>query len=391
LIRVAWYSALVLATLTVLVLLWQFSIAVVMFLLSLAVAAAFRPIVESLVQRGLRENIALTISFGSVFSVLIALILVTSEPLLADLQQVIDDLFMAYGWVKNLWLQDQTPLLTNFVVELPPTRELYDALIGTDSSLAVQAVFGAAESTFGFLGRLAIVVALSLYWSAGHVRFERLWLSLLPVENRAQARKIWQDIEYGVGAYLRREITLSVLSGVCLWLGYLILDVKYPVLLAVTGAFARIIPWLGPFSGVIFPILVGSGLGGWASLAAAGFTLLVFILLEMTLGRRIFPHQRYGSLLLVIVVFALVDSFGLPGAVLAPMLAVALQILLNNLIQIHAAETNGLPTRSLADLREKMETIKQMSADLGQACSSETANLAARLENLIEKGLTIER
>ena len=42
--KIAWYVALVLITLTGLLLLWQFSTAVVIFLLSLALAAAFRPL-----------------------------------------------------------------------------------------------------------------------------------------------------------------------------------------------------------------------------------------------------------------------------------------------------------------------------------------------------------
>jgi predicted PurR-regulated permease PerM len=57
-IRVAWIAALVLVTLTVLLLLWQFSEAVVMFLISLAVAAAFRPMIETLSQRFVRKGLA---------------------------------------------------------------------------------------------------------------------------------------------------------------------------------------------------------------------------------------------------------------------------------------------------------------------------------------------
>jgi predicted PurR-regulated permease PerM len=82
-------------------------------------------------------------------------------------------------------------------------------------------------------------------------------------------RKIWQAIETGIGAYIRREFILSVFSGLCLWAGYLLLGTNYPVLLALIGAFARLIPWFGPLLVLIFPVLAGSALGLWASLAAA--------------------------------------------------------------------------------------------------------------------------
>ena len=390
-IRVAWVAALVLITLTVLVLLWQFNVAVVMFFLSLAAAAAFRPIIEALNQRVSQRGLALVITLGIVVIGVVAFMTVVTGPLINDIQRAVEDLLKTYERTKNTWEHAQFPVVVNLAGQLPPAQVLSDGLIGEDSRQAVQAIFGAAEGTFEFLGRLAIVVALSLYWSAGHIHFERLWLSLLPVESRAQARRTWQAIEIGIGAYLRREFTLSAVFGICLWIGYLVLGVKYPALLALVGALARLIPWLGPILIVMFPILVGSTLGGWAGLAAAVYTLLVLILLEKTLGARIFPRQRYNSLLLVMLMLALADSFGLLGAILAPMLAVAIRILFDNLMPVLALNSNGTQDRTYTGLLERMGLIKQMTARQDGPYASETASLTARLEQLLEKSLSIEQ
>ncbi len=389
-IRVAGYATLVLLTLTVLVLLWQFSVAVVLFLLSLAVAAAFRPLIDALSRGGLRREFSLAISFGLVFAILAALFVAASGPLIADLQQATDDLLMNYERIKKVWQQDQDPLLSNLSDQLPATQDLYDALTGDGSSQAIQAIFGAAEGTFAFLARLAIVLALSLYWSADQVRFERLWLSLLPVEGRARARAMWHDIESGVGASLRREATLSILGGVCLWLGYLALGIRYATLLALIGALARMIPWLGSVLVVVFPLIAGSKFGLGAGLAAAAYTLLALTLLETTLGTKLFARQRTSSLLLVIVVIVLADSYGLLGAILAPILVVAIQTLFYHLLPRYATATNGTQASTLADLQEKMDRINQLAAALEGPHASESANLAARLEQLLEKSLPPE-
>ena len=103
-IRVAWVAVLVLTTLTVLVLLWQFSGAVVMFLLSLAVAAALRPIIETLSQRVPQKGLAQLIPFALVIIAFIALIFIVTGPLIANLQQATDDLFVVYGQFKNILL-----------------------------------------------------------------------------------------------------------------------------------------------------------------------------------------------------------------------------------------------------------------------------------------------
>jgi hypothetical protein len=83
-------------------------------------------------------------------------------------------------------------------------------------------------------------------------------------------------------------------------------------------------------------------------------------------------RQRYGSLVLVIVMFALADSFGVLGAALAPMLAVALQILFQNLLPMHTLVTNGTSDRSYTGLYEKMESIKQMATALDSPQATET-------------------
>jgi predicted PurR-regulated permease PerM len=179
-------------------------------------------------------------------------------------------------------------------------------------------------------------------------------------------------------------VTLSVLCGVCLWAGYLALGINYPILLALAGALGRLIPWLGPALVVSLPAIAGSVFGIWGSLAAVTSTFLTLNLLERTLGTWFFPRQRTSSLLLMSIMIALADSRGFLGVVLAAVLAVAIQILVNNLLPVYAMDNGGqaLTTR---DLQEKMESVQQMIATLDGPEATETANLASRLIHLIEK------
>lgn len=371
-IRVAWYTALILASLTVLVILWQFSGAVVMFLLSLAVAAAYRPLVEWLRQRGIRSGIAIAAAISIVVLTLLALLAAAAGPLVADLRLATDDAMVAYENFRNRWLPSTSPLYAPAVDE-------------QESSFLLGAVFGVAEGTVEFFAHLAIVLVLSIYWSIDQVRFERLWLSLLPVEQRARARSIWLEIEAGVGAYIRREVTLSVIGGLCLWLGYLLLGVKYAMLFAFLGAAARLIPWVGPVLVVFSLFLFGGETGGWSGPLAAVYTASILSLLETTVGSRIFSRQRYSSLFLVVLVTALADSFGLLGAVLAPILAVAVQILVKSLLPVNNVSTHGESLTTLADLRTRLGEIRGLANTLELADAAGPASLISRLERLLEK------
>jgi predicted PurR-regulated permease PerM len=101
--------------------------------------------------------------------------------------------------------------------QLPPSQELFGSLVNEDG---FQGLMGITTNLFGFFASLASILILSLYWSADSIHFERLLLSLIPVDKRPTARRIWRGIDKGIGAYIRSEFIQSMLAGLLLWLGY---------------------------------------------------------------------------------------------------------------------------------------------------------------------------
>ena len=109
-----------------------------------------------------------------------------------------------------------------------------------------QQVLGVSFSIFELAANLLIIAVLSIYWSANQHRFERLWLSLLPIEERIWARELWRRIESEVGRYMASEILQSILAGVLLAVLLRISGFPYPGVVAILAALAWLIPWVGP-------------------------------------------------------------------------------------------------------------------------------------------------
>lgn len=82
-------------------------------------------------------------------------------------------------------------------------------------------------------------------------------LSLLAVGQRNQARRIWQAIESGAGAYLRSEIVQSFVGIVLLYIGYQLIGLPYPSLLALLGGMAWLVPLVGVLLTAIPVLAVG--------------------------------------------------------------------------------------------------------------------------------------
>jgi predicted PurR-regulated permease PerM len=139
----------------------------------------------------------------------------------------------AASWQERLW------------ASLPPIEEL-DALVSESSTTTLLwGLFGITQGIVNVLAQLLVAIALSIYWTADQLHFERLWLSLLPPQQRIRARHLWRTLEGSIGAYLRSEVLQSLLVGALLTAGFYAMGLSYPFLLATLAAISWFIPLIG--------------------------------------------------------------------------------------------------------------------------------------------------
>ena len=364
-IRVIRYTTISIITLVALLLLWQFSVAIVLFLLSLAVAAALRPLISSIMGRNISKRLALGMVYFLIVAPIIGSLFLMGPLFLEDLQTASDDFIANYDRAKTEWPQSGTLFQKALAEQLPPSAEFYQALTSEEGIPALQGIFGIAQNFFTILGRLAIVIVLSLYWSVDQLRFERLGLSLLPAEYHSKALHAWRSIEAGVGAYLRSEIVQSVLAGLLLWTIYSTLGIRYPTLLALWGAVARLIPWFGALIAVLPALFIAIGSSPALGLVAAISTIAVLFLLKEVIEPRVFHRHKYSSLLVVLFVIGLAQAFGFIGVILAPPFAVAVQILFQQLYPFPSSMFSQ-------EVAEKVTVIRTRLLQLRRRIQSQT-------------------
>ncbi len=298
--RIMTYTAVVLATLLVLAGLWQFRLVLLLFVLSLFMAATIRPFVNWLTARGLSKSWAQLLLYAIGIGSIILIFLLIGDLILIELNSVANLLIIEYEGLYRHW---QTgPAWQQMVVSLLP-----EAFAAQDADLQqmLPVVVNVTRSVSGVVGGLLLLLALSTYWSADQHRFERLWLSLLPAQGRAYARDSWRQIETAVGSYLLSQTAQSILAGSALSLGAALIGLSYPFLLGFIGALAAFVPLFGGLVTAIVAFGLGSlesyGLGVAAavfdaglchkiSLVAAGTArLLAYNFSERSAGRSVWP------------------------------------------------------------------------------------------------------
>jgi len=155
------------------------------------------------------------------------LLFLTGRTAINEIQQLAHTVSVQGEWRLPIWLEVSS-FQQALVARLPPPSKLFEAVTGDQGQLVLPAILGFTEGIGGVVSGVLVVLFLSLYWIVNQIHFERLWLSLLPSEQRKQARDIWRTIEPDLGAYIRSQVVHSLLAGLLLGLGLLGTRVTLP-------------------------------------------------------------------------------------------------------------------------------------------------------------------
>ncbi|MDX1413361.1 MAG: AI-2E family transporter [Candidatus Promineifilaceae bacterium] len=384
---IAKYTAVILATLTVLVVLWQFKLILLLFVLSLFVAAAIRPFVEVLVERGLSKGAAQLILYLIGLLLFALFLLFAGELFLREFNTALNRTVLHYESLYSRW-QNGEAWQQTAAEQLPPPLT-YTEVRETELGEFVPVVMTIMSSMTGALGGLLLLLALSVYWGVDQYRFERLWLSLLPATRRAYFRDSWRSVEMAVGQYLRQQSLQSLLTFILVAIGAAIIGFDFPLLLGVVGALAAFLPLIGGLLTAVFALALGS-LQSWPlAFAAAVITLLIFIGIELIVEPRLQPYKRRRFLLIILVMLPMLETFGIWGLIMTPPLAAGLEALSAQIYKQLMAKRQRIV--QLKDLEARYQKLTlQIAESENESISPEVKNLSERLAELLHESRNLE-
>lgn len=378
--RLVELGAAVMTTLLALVVLWQFRVVVLYVLVSLMLAAALRPLTQSLTGRSLAQRAARILAYLAALTGIALLLFLALDVAIHEIQQLAKMVAAQDEWRLLGWL-DGSAIQQALVARLPPPSQLLEVAAGDQGQLVLPAILGVTQSIGSVVRGMLVTVVLSIYWSLNQGHFERLWLSLLPSGQRKRARGVWRAIELDIGAYLRVQAMQSLLVGLLLGLVYRLLGSPYPVFLALLGALACLVPVVGVALAVLPVLLVGLLGSVQLSLLTALFTFVVMLSLDLFIKPLV--YRRWDNpILTVILLVILADAYGLPGIIAAPLLSVVCQVLWRRLV-IRRSVLGA--AAQVSDLKEREAHLRDTIAAMEEPPPPLVTSSLERLTRLIEK------
>jgi len=354
--------------------LWQVKEVVIYFMLSLVLGAMIRPLADFLKGKTWYFRLlsilgTLLVFAGIGYSLYLAFIRMSQElNLLTNTVSNLD------RWFLPPWLE-RLGFARTLIELLPPPGELFKIATSNGGSLILPVLQNFSLNLVKTLSGLVIIIFLSIYWTGSQDRFERLWLSLLSVEHRQRARTIWREIDDNMGDYGRFLLAKFFISWILISVGVYYIRTPYPVLLGLLVALANLLPVVGIIIALLFTLAIGllSSILFYPWLLAFVFAMLA--LLDIFVWPKLYRDKWDAPILRLVILLILGETLGLTWLVLAPPLAVAVQIIWDSI--------SGTFRRTYRQ-PERIDSLKNHKNELMRAIN-ELENASPALENNITR------
>ncbi len=329
--RIALIGALALAlALGTLALVWLFARPLAMLVFGIVLAQALSPLVAYL-ERWISRTTAVIVVYLALLLVLVGLGWIVIPALASQIQELVSRAPTLFNWAQNWIARGQ---------ELSGGR-LINALENQLARIG-EVLLGIPVAIFASAFEILLILFTSLYWLLATPDLKRFVLSLFPLQRRAQADDILNDMGQAMGGYVRGIVLDAVIVGVIAYVGFLFIGVDYPLVLALFGGLMEIIPTLGPIIAAIPAI----GIAFLESPTQALIVLVFWIALQQFESYVLFPNVMRTQtdippLLVVLALFAGGSVGGLLRILIAVPLAGALRVFIQRVVAPAVRQWSG--------------------------------------------------
>jgi predicted PurR-regulated permease PerM len=223
--------------------------------------------------------------------------------------------------------------------------------IGSDNSIIVAEFGGWLSSLTVSFASLLILIFGGIFLAA-QPRFYGIGaIKLIPPEGRALIGEAMEESAVALRLWLKGQIVAMVAIGVLTWIGFMIIGVQSPLVLAIIAGVLEFVPYAGPIASAIPAVLVALAQGP----EFAVWTIIMYVVVHHVEAYILQPmvQQWAVDVPAVVMLFALLAFgllFGIVGVFFAAPLAVVTYVLVKRLYVVELLDT---PTPIPGETKDK--------------------------------------
>lgn len=296
-----------------------------------------------------------------------------------------------FGGLGYLFIRPIVEQTTNFISQLPEfvqdaadgrnsigrLIERYDldayvvenqAKIQNAVTSSTTSVINVASTVFSTVISLLTVIVLAVMMLLEGPRIVRAPLVFFKPQSRVRIAAVASDASRAVTGYTIGQLLMSAIAGFTAFVTMTLLDVPYPLVIAVWVAFAALIPLFGSTLGAIGTV----GVSFLTSVHAGVIAFIVYIIYQQIENNFLQPAimsrtVRLNPLTVLVSVLIGVQLLGLLGAVLAIPVSGALHVIGRDLYDRNRDRFGGEPTIGQDETKvselNKNDPVEEMNKD----------------------------
>lgn len=289
---------------------WLLRDLVLLVVTAIVIASAIEPGIIFFIRWNIPRFVAALFVYVLVFGSVFVLLFFFFPPIIADaagflsaMPQYLDTINApaSFSDITNIGEQGG---IQSFVQTLLSFQSVFTA-----SSTGVLQLF---ITFFGGIFSLLLVIVLSFYFVLQETGVDDFLRLVLPLKYEEYSVDLWKRTQKKIGLWMQGQILLSVIVGILVYLGLLIIGVPYALLLAVFTAMIEIIPIFGSLLSGVVAVMVGYADGGVAIAAIVAGLYIVVNQFESNLVYPLIVKKIVGVPPLLVIV-ALIAGYTLAG------------------------------------------------------------------------------
>jgi predicted PurR-regulated permease PerM len=292
------------------------------FVIAMIISYVLNPIVNLLNERKVPRTIAILLIY-TVFILTVTVVIMNLIPMfVAQLNELNEHLPQFTMQAQSL----MDGLNQNSVLPESVRIGIHNAILQGEQQLAksITEFINRIGATLNVVFIVFIVPFLAFYILKDFQLIEKTVLTFVPLNHRKRTIRLLKYIDKALGNYIRGQFIVCIIIGIFAYIGYWLIGVPYPLLLAAIVGVFNIIPYVGPFFGAAPALVVASTV----SVEMMLFVVLVNLICQALEGNVVSPQVVGRSLHLhpLVIIFALLvggELGGIAGLILAvPLFAV---------------------------------------------------------------------
>ena len=291
------------------------------FFVSLVLSALIDPFADWCQRRKVSRSVAVLATYIGLLGIIAAIIVGIVPPMTREFGQLVSN---SGDFVRVTF--EKYAFLKSGVERLGGVDAIVSGLGALQGGESGSGIFGTLTGVAGGFAAIALVFALAYYMVVEEASMRKFFLSVTPNQYHEYWSVVLPRVQSKLGAWMRGQLTLSVIIACLVFVGLQLLGIKYALVLAMLSGFAEFVPYIGPIVGAVPAVFLA-----FAQSPVLGLiTLTMYFVIQWTDNHILIPkvmQKATGINPIVSIVALLIGAKlgGLLGIVLAiPMAAACL-------------------------------------------------------------------